>query len=100
MHRLARQKCRPRLGQRFTTGGQRYEFSGSIGDGAVGLVRKAHNLSSGQTVAVKLLAPDPKYIDEGAFEDVEQRFKREGMRGAHLQHEHLVEIIAYEENAR
>jgi serine/threonine-protein kinase len=71
---------------------------GSLGDGAVGLVRKARHLASGRIVAVKVLAPDPKYIDVAAFDDVEQRFKREGLRGAHLRHENLVEVVAYEEN--
>jgi serine/threonine protein kinase len=51
-------------------------------------------------VAVKLLAPDPKYIDVTAFRDVEQHFKREGLRGARLRHENLIEIIAYEENTQ
>ena len=98
MHRLARQKCRPHVGQRFTADNQKYEFMGSIGDGAVGLVRKARNVATNEIVAVKLLAPDPKYIDQAAFEDVEQRFKREGKRGAHLEHPNLVKIIAYEDN--
>jgi len=98
MHRLSRSKCRPQLGQRFTAGRQRYEFLGSLGDGAVGIVRKAKNLATGRVVAVKVLAPDPKYIDVAAFDDVEQRFKREGIRGAHLRHENLVDIVAYEEN--
>jgi serine/threonine-protein kinase len=71
---------------------------GAIGDGAVGLVRKARNVATDEIVAVKLLAPDPKYIDQAAFEDVEQRFKREGKRGAHLEHPNLVKIIAYEDN--
>jgi len=86
------------LGQRFTAGDQKYEFLGSLGDGAVGLVRKARNLATDRIVAVKVLAPDPKYIDLAAFDDVEQRFKREGIRGAHLRHENLVQIIAYEDN--
>jgi len=98
MHRLARQKCHPHSGQRFVAGGQNYEFSGSLGDGAVGIVRKARNLRNDKIVAVKILAPDPKYIDVAAFDDVAQRFKREGIRGAHLKHENLVEIIAYEDN--
>lgn len=98
MHRLARQKCHPHSGQRFTAAGQKYEFLGSIGDGAVGLVRKARNLASGQIVAVKMLAPDPKYINEDAFEDVAQRFQREGTRGSRLQHPNLVKIISYEDN--
>jgi serine/threonine-protein kinase len=98
MHKLARYRCRPHSGQRFTADRQRYEFLGAIGDGAVGLVRKAKNLASDVTVAVKVLAPDPKYIDPDVFDDVEQRFKREGSRGAHLRDEHLVDIIAYEGN--
>ena len=98
MHYLARSKCRCEAGQRFTAAGRKYKFQGSLGNGAVGLVRKAEDLETGRTVAVKLLAPDPKYIDVAAFKDVEQRFKREGLRGAHLRDENLIEIIAYEEN--
>ena len=50
-----------------------------IGDGAAGIVRKAKAISSGKIVAVKFLAPDPKYIDISAFDEVAQRFKREGV---------------------
>jgi eukaryotic-like serine/threonine-protein kinase len=98
MHKMARYRCRPHTGQRFTANGKAYEFAGKIGDGAVGLVRKATDLKTGMTVAVKVLAPDPKYIDPAAFDDVEQRFKREGSRGAHLRDDNLVTIIAYEDN--
>lgn len=44
------------------------------------------------------MAPDPKYIDPNAFDDVAHRFKREGMRGSALDYENLVKIISYEEN--
>jgi eukaryotic-like serine/threonine-protein kinase len=98
MHHLARSKCRCEVGQKFNAGGRKYKFQGSLGNGAVGLVRKAEDLETGRIVAVKLLAPDPKYIDVEAFKDVEQRFKREGLRGAHLRDDNLIEIIAYEEN--
>lgn len=98
MHRLARSKCQTRTGQQFRAGGTNYEFLGKIGDGAVGIVRKARDLSSGRTYAVKLLAPDPKYIDIKAFDDVAERFRREGRRGRGLKDENLVEIIAYEDN--
>jgi eukaryotic-like serine/threonine-protein kinase len=98
MHRLARSKCRPSSGQRFEASGRKYEFMGSIGNGAVGLVRKARDLSDNRTVAVKILAPDPKYIDTAVFDDVEQRFKREGIRGSELRDPNLVDILAYEEN--
>lgn len=47
---------------------------------------------------MKILAPDPKYIDVAAFDDVAERFRREGSRGAGLGHNHLVQILAYEEN--
>ncbi len=98
MHRLVRYKCHPSTGQRFTAAGRHYEFMGAIGNGAAGLVRKAKNLKDGKTVAVKILAPDPKYIDVAVFDDVEQRFKREGMRGPQLRDANLIEIIAYESN--
>jgi serine/threonine-protein kinase len=71
---------------------------GAVGDGAVGLVRKAKDLADGRIVAVKVLAPDPKYIDTAVFDDVEQRFKREGIRGSRLRDANLVEVISYEEN--
>jgi serine/threonine-protein kinase len=71
---------------------------GAIGDGAAGLVRKARDLDTGLDVAVKILAPDPKYIDVAAFDDVEQRFKREGIRGISLRDANLIEVIAYEAN--
>jgi len=99
MHHLARHKCHSESGQRFTAAGRKYEFQGLLGNGAVGLVRKAKDLESGRIVAVKLLALDPKYIEVKAFGDVAQRFKREGLRGAHLRDDNLIEIIGYEENA-
>jgi serine/threonine protein kinase len=80
MHYLTRSRCRCEAGLKFTAAGRKYKFHGSLGNGAVGLVRKAEDVETGRIVAVKLLAPDPKYIDVGAFEDVEQRFKREGLR--------------------
>jgi len=98
MHRLVRSKCHSHSKQRFTAGNENYEFLGSIGNGAVGLVRKARNTKTGLIVAVKVLAPDPKYINEDAFDEVETRFKREGTRGAHLQHSNLVKTIAFEDN--
>jgi eukaryotic-like serine/threonine-protein kinase len=98
VHKLSRKACHPHYGQRFAAGGKTYELLGAVGDGAVGVVRKARELATDRMVAVKLLAPDPKYIDVSAFDDVAQRFKREGTRGAHLEHESLVKIIAYEDN--
>ena len=99
-HRLDRANCDPRAGMEFAAGNRTYRLSGKIGDGAAGVVRKAIDRETGKVVAVKFLAPDPKYIDKNAFDDVEQRFRREGIRGSGLKHTNLVEIIAYEDNTR
>src|SRR5258708_19010419 len=93
VHPLSRSRCRPQAGTRVRAGAREYELQGSLGDGAVGLVRKAKDLSANRQVAVKFLAPDPKYIDPAVFEDVADRFRREGLRGIRLRHEHLLQII-------
>jgi serine/threonine protein kinase len=97
-HPFSRDLCSPKVGQRFRIAGREYVMAGALGDGAAGLVRKATRTADGTTVAVKLLAPDPKYIDEAAFDDVAGRFKREGERGVRLRHPHLVAIEAYSDN--
>lgn len=97
-HPLTRGICKLSAGQRFTAAGRDYRLGGKIGDGAVGLVRKAEDLESEKIVAVKFLAPDPNYIDPAAFDDVSQRFRREGIRGAELVHDNLIKVIAFEEN--
>jgi serine/threonine protein kinase len=97
-HPFSREVCIARGGQQFTIGKETYSMGGAIGDGAVGLVRKANRKSDGKLVAVKLLAPDPKYIEEDTFDDVAARFKREGERGVKLRHPHLVKIEAYADN--
>jgi serine/threonine-protein kinase len=98
-HPLSRSLCKLQAGLRFDVDGRRYLLGGTIGTGAVGIVRKAKDLQSGRIVAVKFLAPDPKYIAPEAFDDVAERFRREGQRGTGLRHEHLVEILAYSDNA-
>lgn len=97
-HPLARQICHPAAGQRFRLDGETYTLGGRIGDGAVGLVRKATRLRDGKLFALKILAPDPKYIEESAFDDVASRFKREGERGARLDHDSLVKVVGYADN--
>lgn len=98
VHRLARERCNLKVGQRFTHQGGLYEIRGAIGDGAAGLVRKVRDVNTGTTYAAKFLAPDPKYIDESSFDDVEHRFRREGERGRRLSHYNLVQLVGYEEN--
>lgn len=97
-HPLSRDLCQPKSGQRFTVGRETYVMGGALGDGAVGLVRKATATRNSGVVAVKLLAPDPKYIDENVFDDVAVRFRREGERGLRLRHPHLVSTEGYSQN--
>lgn len=97
-HPLSRNLCRPKAKQHFTLNKRTYVLAGAIGDGAVGLVRKAKRVDSDELLAVKFLAPDPKYIEESVFDDVGNRFRREGERGAKLDHPHLIEIHYYCDN--
>lgn len=97
-HPLSRELCRPMSGQTFELDKEVYRLEGHIGDGAVGLVRRVKRVNDGSERAIKFLAPDPKYLDESAFDDVAVRFKREGERGAKLDHPHLVQVFAHCEN--
>lgn len=97
-HPLTRALCRPTPGHVVTTHERQYVLRGKIGNGAVGLVRKAEERTTRRIVAIKFLAPDPKYIDVSSFDDVAERFQREGQRGELLEHDRLVRILAYEPN--
>ena len=99
-HPLARDFCRPTAGSSFKVHDKEYTLRGKIGDGAVGLVRKAVIRNSEAKCAIKFLAPDPKYIDVARFDDVAARFLREGERGAKLEHPHLVKILDYCPNGK
>jgi len=98
MHPLARNVFRCRAGQKLEYGGVTYTIAGKLGDGAVGVVRRAVT-DSGAEVAIKFLAPDPKYIDPTTFDDVAARFVYEGKRGAKLDHARLVDVYGYAANA-
>lgn len=93
-HPLSRDNLKLQAGLEVSASGDTFVLGGVIGDGAVGVVRKAERKRDGQKVAIKFLAPDPKYIEEGVFDDVASRFRKEGEKGARLEHEHLVKIIA------
>src|SRR5258708_5151645 len=97
-HPFSRNLCETRVGQKFRVGSDEYELGGKLGDGAAGLVRKVRRIQDDMELAVKFLAPDPKYIDEDVFDDVAARFRREGQRGPQLRHQGLVTVHAYEEN--
>lgn len=96
-HPLSRTEFRSKADQRFILNNETYKLGGKLGDGAVGVVRKATS-SDGVEFAVKFLAPDPKYIEPTHFDDVAERFRHEGLRGARLEHPTLVRIHAYAEN--
>lgn len=97
-HKLSRELCKPETRQVFSVDGKEFYLGGHLGDGAVGVVRRAIRLADNKEFAVKFLAPDSKYIDEDVFDDVSVRFRREGERGANLDHSHLISIFNYLEN--
>jgi len=98
VHPLSRNLCKPKLNQVFVCNKQEYQLRGELGNGAAGIVRKAVECNSEKIVAIKFIAPDPKYINEDAFDDVARRFQREGERGLSLKHHHLIEILGYSNN--
>src|SRR3989442_10670913 len=69
-HPYERSLCRPQAAVAFEAGGASYVLHGKLGNGAVGIVRKARKRGSDRPVAVKFLAPDPKYIEISAFDEV------------------------------
>jgi eukaryotic-like serine/threonine-protein kinase len=97
-HPLARVLCKSENGQRFLVADEEYVLAGKIGNGAAGVVRKAVRIRDRRTFALKFLAPDPKYIEENSFNDVAARFKREGERGAKLNHPCLISITGFADN--
>lgn len=99
-HDLSREFCRPQTGISFWINDDEFELGGDLGDGAVGIVRKATRKKDKKPFAVKFLAPDPKYIEIANFDDVSSRFKREGEKGSRLDHDHLLKIFAYLENKK
>ena len=96
-HPLARCNLKIKSGLKFQYAGTDYKLAGKLGDGAVGIVRRAVT-TSGKEVAIKFLAPDPKYIDPEFFDDVAGRFIAEGKRGSRLEHTGLVDIYGYSAN--
>ncbi len=97
---LSRDRCNPIAGQKLWIDSTEYILGGKVGDGATSIVYKANRMGDGQTVAIKFLAPDPKYIDVEAFDNVAARFKREGEKGTQLEHPHLITIFSYNANEK
>src|SRR5215475_1174937 len=72
-------------GSRFE---ERYEILGELGAGSFGRVYRAHQLSTGQSVAIKLLASR-----EGTDGRDADRFRRETRICAELSHPNIVPLI-------
>ena len=87
-----------RAGQEFVAAGKTYVLQGKLGDGAIGVVRRAIDKESRVTRVIKLFAPETKYIEISSIDDISERFRREGEKGKTLFHENLVEVYAFEEN--
>ncbi|MFI5276956.1 MAG: serine/threonine-protein kinase [Ktedonobacterales bacterium] len=96
--RFERHNLRAEAGQHFSVDGRQYILAGKLDDGAIGVVRKPTDSATQHQVVVKFLAPELRYIEASSLEDIHSRFRREGERGAELNHPNLVKIIAYAEN--
>ncbi|MEM6958610.1 MAG: response regulator, partial [Myxococcota bacterium] len=70
----------------------RYEVRRMLGEGAFAIVYEATQLSTGQTVAMKILHTH-RALDDDALE--RERFEREMQTIAHLHHPHIVRLIDY-----
>src|SRR5215475_10133079 len=75
-------------GSRFE---ERYEILGELGSGSFGRVYHARQLSTGQSVAIKLLAPRERSEESSAREA--ERFRRETRICAELSHPNIVPLI-------
>jgi serine/threonine-protein kinase len=73
-----------------STFGDRYRILGAIGEGGMGLVLRAEQLATGQTVALKLLHPDFVGVEQFA-----QRFEREAKVTTQLSHPHIVKVVEF-----
>lgn len=96
--RFLRDGLAAHTGKIFMSGGREYLLGGELGNGAIGVVRRATDRQTQKQFAIKFLAPEPKYIEIASIEDIYIRFRREGLRGTALSHDHLVKIFTYEEN--
>ncbi len=98
VHRFSRDAHRGEVGQSFNAGGRHYLLMGGVDNGAIGIVRKARDVNTQEVVAVKFLAPEFRYIEASSWNDIRERFRREGQKGTALEYDNLVKIRAYEEN--
>ena len=67
----------------------RYRLDRLLGRGGLGEVHQAHDLRTGQDVAIKLMLPAMR-----ALEPAVRRFEREAQAGGFVQHPALVDVLA------
>ncbi|MFO0866459.1 MAG: serine/threonine-protein kinase [Gemmataceae bacterium] len=67
-----------------------YEVLEKVGAGGMGTVYKARNPKNGQTVAIKVLAPE--YVEDSMLL---KRFRREFDVASKLDHPHIVRVLEY-----
>ena len=65
----------------------RYEIEKKLGEGAMGVVHQARDLTLGRVVALKLLSA------EGAEDELHKRFQREAEAIGRLDHPNIVKIF-------
>lgn len=90
---------RVKSGATFSAAGKEFVLQGQIGEGAVGIVRTCIEKATRKRFALKLLAPESKYIDPSSFLEIRARFEDEGRLGQRLDHPNLIRILAFEENS-
>lgn len=72
---------------------ERYRIDDALGQGAMGLVHRAHDMVLDRDIALKQLAP--QLVLDAQFVD---RFKQEALALAKLSHPHIVQIYDYIES--
>lgn len=75
-HPLYHRGCMPKQGLLLSAKGEVHRPEGNIGDGPMGIARRAVYVRESLHAAIQFLAPDPKYIDKSSFDDVAVRLGR------------------------
>ena len=70
--------------------GNRFDITGSIGQGGMGIVLRGHDRQTGLPVAIKTLRDDVAERHPGALD----RFQREAEMLRHLNHPNIIQVLA------
>src|SRR5579875_3179627 len=77
----------------------RYRIQGELGRGGGGVVYKAHDPQTGNTVAIKTI-PLSSNLSAAEHELLTQRLKREAASAASLGHPNIVKVYEFAEEGR